>query len=201
MFSYIETTSIGCSIIFNWSETSNPSIMTFSVCSSAHTSAVDILTIKDYGDVELSNAIKIGDIGNGGDNPGDGIIKYVSNKFQGLENGEWYNLINPTDVKLLTVSTPYDVIGTEYIIHCSGDTIHNINVPYLGNINGREITVKDSSLNAATYNKIILQASGKVEGQSSGYTMSTDGESVTFYCYNGDLFIKSVIRLALIPKK
>ena len=96
-----------------------------------------------------------------------------------------------TDVKLLTVSTPYDVLDTDYIIHCSGDTVHNITMPALGNILARELTVKDSSFNAGTYNKTITQAGGKVEGHSSGYTMNTDGGSITFYCYGDDLFIKS----------
>ena len=109
------------------------------------------------------------------------------------EGFEKQNAMNTELYKTVTVVTTatYDIIATDKIVHVTRTTAGTcaIAIPAAQIINARVIDIVDAGNGANTYNITITPATGQIQHDTS-LVMNTNGQSVTLYCYDGNIFIK-----------
>ena len=109
-------------------------------------------------------------------------------------NGDWTIDGNLTVTGSLTnnvtevSSADYTLLPGDNILHATVKT--DITIPSAQIVDGREITIKDATFNAATDNiKIETEGAETIDG-AADLLIDTDGGSYTLYFYDGNVFIK-----------
>lgn len=93
-------------------------------------------------------------------------------------------------ISIVDVSgTIYTLTETDNILHVTGTAGCTITIPTVLITDGRKITVKDAVGGAAANNIIITtEGSETIDGNATA-VIDTNFNSLTLYCYNGNLFI------------
>jgi hypothetical protein len=94
---------------------------------------------------------------------------------------------------ITTVSTAtYDLLLSDDILHVTRTATGTcaIDLKTAQVIKGREITIKDASLNAGTYNITVTTEGAETIDGAASLTINGDGDSYTLYCDGTNWFIK-----------
>lgn len=109
-----------------------------------------------------------------------------------IGNDGFFSFKRPPIIATVDGST-YDLQSGDELLHITYTLIGTvtITIPSAQIIDRRIIDIKDADFNAGT-NNITIQTEGseKIEGSLNPYVMDTDGEELTLYVFNGNLFAK-----------
>ena len=88
-------------------------------------------------------------------------------------------------------ASTYTLLSTDSILHVTyTDTgTVGISIPTAQIIDGRVFEVVDAGNGASTYNITITPVSGNIQ-HTTDLVLNSNGQSVTLYCYGGNIFIK-----------
>ena len=113
----------------------------------------------------------------------DDIITTVN-----TNSSSWVGLPTITEI----ISSTYTLLSTDDILHVTHTSASAVTITWPTSLitDSNELVVKDASFSASVNNIMIATEGSELIDNSSSVTMSIDGDSYSFYCYNSNIFIK-----------
>jgi hypothetical protein len=91
----------------------------------------------------------------------------------------------------LVDSSPYNVSESDYILHVTYTDTGSVSIVIPTNqiVDYRILIIKDAGFNSSTNNIVVSTEGAETIDEEVTLTISGNGDSISLYCFNGNLFV------------